>query len=138
MSRPAFKCIEDNLSVDGTPIGRAVFTIEGDSPHAVLDAIKAGNVAGRNVILSTGASNDPNSVDIVNKQIEELQRAGAKRVTVLGVGTKKNLHGVNERLRDISSSHGPNVRFLGPLQGLSRDRVHPRDYKNLAGEASSE
>jgi glycosyltransferase involved in cell wall biosynthesis len=112
----------------------------GRQPQAVLDAIRAnaGNVAGKNVILSTGASNNPKAVEAANRQIEELLKAGAKRVTVVGVGTKKNLQEVNERLRDISSAHGPNVRFLGPLSGLSRDRVHPRDYKKLAEEASSE
>jgi hypothetical protein len=132
--------------VIGDSIGRGIsFSLKvpadtkaGRPPQAVLDAVRANaaNVSGKNVILSTGVSNNPMEVETANQQIEELLKAGARRVTVVGVGTKKNLQGVNERLRDISSSHGPKVRFLGPLSGMSRDRVHPRDYKKLAEEAS--
>jgi hypothetical protein len=102
--------------------------IEGRSPQAVLDYIKSlpkGSLHGKRILLSTGASNNPRQLALVEQQIDSLIReAGASSVTVLGVGQRADLGNVNQQLADITKSK-QGVVFAGPLQGTGSDEIHP-------------
>ena len=112
----------------------------GASPSQVLAMIDEyaanHNLKGKNVVLSTGASNNPAEIEsIVPKQIEKLKSLGATP-TILGTGpgnSNVNLDElkVNERLSKIATESG--VKFNGPLTGVSADGIHPKTdaYKNL-------
>lgn len=125
----------------GVGVGRAgnmpTFAHEGDGPRAVLDRIEntpAGQIQGKNVILSSGASNDPGSVGYVRQQVEALQRKGAASVTLLGVGDRKDLNDnrVNTSLQSVASQTGAQFRPVDTKQ-LEGDRIHPTSagYKSL-------
>jgi hypothetical protein len=106
----------------------------GRSPAAVLAATQAnpGLYRGRNVVLSSGASNAPGQVGLVEQQIAALHAAGAAGITVLGVGSR--FSGVNERLAQIAARCG--AHFAGPL-ATGPDHVHPRSYRALAASLNS-
>jgi hypothetical protein len=103
------------------------------SPQQVLDFIASrpeGYFQGKNVLLSTGASNDPSQIDRVPQQVKALQDAGAASVTILGVGTKPSLAGVNDKLAGIEGA-----RFAGPLANVGPDGVHPADWAAVKAQA---
>jgi hypothetical protein len=117
----------------GVGIGRAgnmpVYAKEGLGPHAVLDNIRnlpADSVAGKDVILSSGASNRPGDVGFVTGQIEALKNKGAASVTLVGVGDQKDLtdNRVNTSLQNIANQTGATFRPVDTKQ-LEKDRIHP-------------
>lgn len=108
-------------------------TINSIPPQKVLDAVNGLSdlqVKGRDVILSSGASNDPSQVALVNDQVKALQDKGAKSVTLLGVGDRPDIAGANATLADIAQKSGATFRPIDPSV-LSGDRVHPRNYATL-------
>lgn len=109
--------------------------VVGASPKAVLSSINAlspDQVAGRDVVLSSGASNNPAQASLVYEQIQALKKKGAGNVTVVGVGDRSDFGGVNDTLELVTGRAGG--RFVAlPAGSLSRDRVHPtrRGYNAL-------
>src|SRR5580765_5371200 len=101
--------------------------VVGASPKAVLSSINAlspDQVAGRDVVLSSGASNNPAQASLVYEQIQALKKKGAGNVTVVGVGDRPDFEGVNDTLELVTGRAGG--RFVAlPAGSLSRDRVHP-------------
>lgn len=118
-----------------SPQGLGGSGVVGAGPKAILGAINGlpdEQVSGRDVVLSSGASNGPQQVALVEDQIKALQGKNAGNITIVGVGDNPKLKGVNETLQDIATRNG--VRFvpLDPAQ-LGPDRVHPTGagYKQL-------
>lgn len=105
----------------------------GKGPSWVLNQIIDPDldVRGKDVVLSSGASNDPGSASLVQQQIEALRSKGARTVRVVGVGDRPDLDGVNETLRRASEKAGG--QFTGPLHDLSPDHIHPRNYYEVVG-----
>jgi soluble lytic murein transglycosylase-like protein len=107
--------------------------VVGASPRAVLSQItnpnNPMNVQGRDVVLSGGASNNPQDVGVVEQQVNALKDRGARSVTVVGVGADNpKFAGVNEQLQQIAQRTG--ARFV-PLGATGADGVHPADYGTL-------
>ncbi|ARN81838.1 hypothetical protein [Methylocystis bryophila] len=105
----------------------------GRGPQAVLGSIAnlpAGALAGRSVVISSGASNYPAGAGALSDQIAAAKEKGATpgRITVMGVGPRRDFAGVNERLRGIAQGAG--ARFQ-PLLETGRDLVHPKNYDAL-------
>jgi len=96
----------------------------GRTPATVLQVIKGlppEQLAGATVVLSSGASNDPDHADLALPQIAALKRAGA-RVVLLGVGDGvRNYKAVNRELIRIAAIMG--IPFVYGWHG-----VHPPDY----------
>lgn len=118
------------------------------TPSMILNAVVAANkhhrFAGTNVILSSGASNDPGrlwktptitELDKIESQLQELKEA--EHVILLGVGPgyDDNLKKMNWNvvLPQLAAKY-PNVIFMGPLatgvkdplvRGSYNDPVHP-------------
>ena len=109
----------------------------GAAPQAVLSSVLAlpeDQVRGRDVVLSSGASNNPAQVQLVSQQIDALKAKGATSVTLMGVGDRSDLSGVNDTLAQIAQAKG--ARFIPLAPGnLSPDRVHPQDYNQVASSA---
>lgn len=121
----------------GTPLGqfdRGATTSVGAQPQAILDQINQlppETFKGRTVVLSTGASNNPDQVaDIVPQEINALKAKGAAGVTVVGVGTNDKLAGLNDKLAQIAKENG--ATFAGPIQGVGSDGIHPARYQDFA------
>lgn len=111
------------------------------TPSMILNAIVAAKKKsphifdGANIILSSGASNDPGRLDNVpaptqldkiERQLQEL--SGAHKIVLLGTGrgdggVLNSMHW-NEILRNLSKKYS-NVVFYGPLVTY-KDPVHPR------------
>lgn len=117
----------------GVGIGHAgkmpTYAEQSLSPRAVLANIQnmpADNIAGKDVILSSGASNNPAEVGLVRGQVEALLNKGAASVTLVGVGDRKDLvdNKVNDSLKFIASQTGAQFRPVDTKQ-LADDRVHP-------------
>lgn len=109
-------------------------TMVGRTPRNILIAtnvIDAKKIKGKHVVLSTGLSNDPSKKDLPRQQINALIKAGAFSVTVLGVGTRADLAGVNELLASAAASAG--ATFV-PLGRLAADQVHPENYMDLGNQ----
>jgi hypothetical protein len=106
--------------------------VVGRSPTQILRAIR--NIAtktpdalrGRDVILSTGASNNTQDVALAREQIKVLKQAGA-RVVMVGVGNRQDFVAadINKNLAQIAQDE--HVVFTGALDPatLRRDHVHP-------------
>ncbi len=104
----------------------------GRSPEQVLDAIKGKDFTGQTIVLSTGASNNPSQIAKIDEQLDALK--GAAKITVLGVGDREDFKGVNDAIMSAiqrAKEKGIKVEWAGPLQNLSDDRVHPKDYKAI-------
>lgn len=129
--------VGDSLASEGGLGGTGVI---GASPKAVLGnvtALPGDQVNGRDVVLSSGASNDPSQVGLLEQQIKALQDKGAKSVTVVGVGDAPRLQGVNDGLAATAGRFGANFVPLDTTQ-LSPDRVHPtqQGYRTLLAAAT--
>jgi len=104
----------------------------GRSPKDVLGSLQGQDFAGKDVILSSGASNNPKQLEMVMQQLAAMK--GAKGVTVMGVGDRPDFRGVNDQLAQMvqqAKAQGINANFAGPLANLSADRVHPKSYAGL-------
>lgn len=129
--------VGDSLASKGGLGGTGVI---GASPKAVLGnvtALPGDQVNGRDVVLSSGASNDPSQAGLLEQQIKALQDKGAKSVTVVGVGDAPRLQGVNDGLAATAGRFGANFVPLDTTQ-LSPDRVHPtpQGYRTLLAAAT--
>lgn len=105
----------------------------GLSPEKVLANINTMNpadLAGKQIVLSSGASNSPQNVGLVADQIDALKGRGVNPadIKVVGVGDRQDFAGVNEKLATIAKEKG--AIFTGALDpsNLSADRVHPANY----------
>ena len=101
----------------------------GAPPSEVLQRINDASddqIAGKDVLLSTGVSNDPGAIEAVAQQIATLYQRGAANVRVMGVGTRPDLAPLNDKLAEIAEAN--NAQFLGPLKHVGNDQVHSTDY----------
>jgi hypothetical protein len=105
--------------------GWAGNTLVGRSPQQVLGTIGSAPIQGRDVVLSSGAANNPAQAGLLQQQIDAANKAGAKSITVMGVADPK----VNAQLQTIAQQNG--ARFV-PLGAIGTDGIHPADYKPLA------
>lgn len=127
------------------------------TPSMILNAIVAAKKKsphifdGANIILSSGASNDPGrnnpdpsptQLDKIERQLQELRMAN--RIILLGTG--RGYSGVlsymhwNDILSNLSKKYS-NVIFYGPLSTY-KDPVHPRprpskDFQELYDKAAN-
>jgi hypothetical protein len=107
---------------------------QGIGPQKVLSAITSpamGSVLGRDVILSSGASNDPANpanADTIAQQIAELKARGARNVSLVGVGDHPSLTGVNDTLAAIAQKTGARFLPVDPAT-LAADRIHPKSLQ---------
>lgn len=113
------------------------YTKVGANPQQILSTITGlpdDQVRGRNVVLSGGASNNPDQVNLVEDQIKALKAKGAANVTVVGVGDRPDFKAANldDKLAGITYQNGGTFVALDPAT-LGKDRVHPTNYTNLAG-----
>jgi hypothetical protein len=126
--------VGDSLAQGVAGAGKLPSTaIQGIGPQKVLAAITGpgmGSVLGRDVVLSSGLSNDPSQADTVAEQIAELKARGARSVTLLGVGDHPSLAGANDKLAAIAQDGGATFRPIDPTT-LAGDRIHPKDYRPL-------
>ena len=122
---------------------KSAYNLDGDAvvgrkPGDVLDVIHnyKGDLTGKPIVLSSGASNDPTNVGLAQDQINELIKHGAKPsdITLLGVGDRKDLGGVNPSLEAIANKAGVKFQPIDP-GNLSTDRVHPANYQKVFGGA---
>lgn len=114
----------------------AIDAVSGRTPAEVLAQIQGSDLSrwrGRNVLLSSGASNDPSQIGLVAQQIAALRTAGANP-TLLGVGEGVQGYGqVNKQLAAIAAGAGANFSLgrptsTGALEGTEGGRVHPGSY----------
>lgn len=122
-------------------LGASGIAKEGMGPGWVLDQINGLSAAqakslfaGKTIILSGGASNDPSKAGLVADQVKALVARGVdpKNIRVLGVGDRGDFAGVNDQLQSIAAAAGATFIPLGPL---AADHVHSSDYKGLAAAA---
>lgn len=100
------------------------------NPQAILDkinAMPADSLRGRTVYLSSGVSNAPDQMPVVQQHIEALKARGASNVVLLGVGNRADLAGLNGPLAELAQKNGAQFR---PIQA-GKDGVHPDDYGGL-------
>ncbi len=104
--------------------------VSGYDPIEVLKVISEApdtSIRGKNIVLSTGTSNDPENKfeGSIPAQIAMLRSKGAASVTVMGVGTKYADR--NARLEQIATENG--ATFSGPLRKVASDGIHSADPK---------
>lgn len=124
-----------------TAYGLGGDAVVGRNPSQVLAAIQsapAGSLNGKPVVLSSGASNDPSSTDKTADQIAAAVSKGANPadITVMGVGDRPDLKGVNEKLQAIATKAGAKFLPIDPAK-LSGDHVHPASYNGILGGAAT-
>jgi Transglycosylase SLT domain len=132
---PAAVVIGDSLASKGGLGGTGVV---GASPQAVLNSINQGNKGGayrgRDVVLSSGVSNDPAKAEHLTEQLSALDSGEARSVTVVGVGPaiEAKVPGINARLRQLAEDKGAHFVAL-PSGQFAGDGVHPTPggYKQL-------
>lgn len=124
-----------------TAAGGKGMTQTGASPQKVLDNIAGLNpadLAGKNIVLSGGASNDTANVGLVAQQIAALKAKGVDpaNISVVGVGTRADFAGVNDKLAAIAAASG--AHWTGPLEqgNLAADQVHPKEYATTLNKFS--
>lgn len=127
-SAPGTVAVGDSLGVGVGQAGKMrTFATEGAQPSAIAARINSDEfpaLNGQDVVLSTGASNNPKDIASVEQQIRNLQGKGAGKITVLGVGDKPEFAGVNDKLAALAKAYGADFRPIDPGT-LSGDRVHP-------------
>ena len=124
-----------------TAYGLGGDTKVGRVPQQVASALEAlpdGALTGKPVVISTGASNDPNSVSYTTDQIRTAIKKGANPadITVLGVGDRKDFAGLNDKIKALASAEGAKFQPIDP-SNLSADRVHPASYTKVLGGATA-
>ena len=100
----------------------------GRKPSEVLSEMErmgADYFKGKEVVLSTGLSNNTQDLDSVKKQMEFLKNAGAK-VKIAGMSnSREDLAPGNQQLQQLSSEYG--YDFMGGYEA-GEDKVHPTNY----------
>jgi len=84
-----------------------------------------GDLGGRDVVLSSGTSNDPSKIEDVREQLALLKQHGAGRIFLLGVSSQNDRYsGDNEKLQAMAADAG--ATFV-PIPDTSGDpmNVHP-------------
>lgn len=113
----------------------------GAQPSAIRATIAQGNQGnafqGRDVVLSTGASNAPSDATNIEGELQNLKDGGAGSVTILGVGPgiEAKTPGTNALLAKLADKYG--ARFVPlPVGQMSADGVHPNalGYKSLRNQ----
>lgn len=127
--------------------------VGGRTPTQVLRTIEElmrvspDKFKGQEIILSTGASNtggvfDEKTNEIIAKQIKSLYDAGAKSVTVLGVGSGQNdlfdKNNINQKLKAVAESNKAVFQDIKSA-GMMSDKVHlsSQGSKNIVNSVSS-
>lgn len=130
--------LEGHMGAPSQPVGTTA--VVGDSPQAVLQRITGlaqanpDQFTGKNVFLSTGASNNPSQVGMVGQQVDALKAAGAANVAIPGVGPGvANQQGVNQQLQQIAQAHG--ATYVDSQVKFGADGVHPVEVDNLRNQA---
>jgi hypothetical protein len=116
--------IGDSLA---SPQGLGGSGVVGAQPNAVLDsiaALPAAQVRGHDVVLSSGASNNPAQASLVYDQIQALRAKGANNVTVVGVGDRPDFADTNNTLALVTGRAGGKFVPL-PAGSIGPDHVHP-------------
>ena len=130
-------------------------TLTGMNPQQVLGVLKGQGVtnrygsvdgyggqslAGQNVTLSSGVSNNPAQIGLVGQQLDQLKAMGASNVNLLGTGTRPDLAPLNSRLAEIAKEHG--AQFQGALDPnkMSADQVHPNQegFQSMAAQLKAQ
>ena len=141
--QPATTYLGDSLVEPGGVGGSTGGGVRGASPDAVLARLRDPNttsdaqIRGRNIVLSSGASNDPEHAQLLAMQLQTLKDRGAGAVTVLGVGPGvKNAETVNAQLKQIAERNGAKFVAL-PSDQMSKDGIHPtaEGYATLRAQA---
>ena len=107
-------------------------TLVGRNPQAVLDEINSDRVnpadlSGKQIVLSTGISNDPKSVGLVQDQIDALKKKGVdpSNIIVTGVGSRQDIAAASPALQKIVKDNG--IKYGGDFKA-GADQVHPENY----------
>jgi hypothetical protein len=109
----------------------------GSAPREVLGKIigldKAGMLANKKVVLSSGLSNHPSESELetIEQQLKLLKSAGAS-ITLLGISNEREAYApLNKKLKELAGKY--DATFV-PLTSTHRDssRVHP-EYNELLG-----
>lgn len=142
-----YLAIGDSLAVGvGGKLGNTNYAHSGWNPEAVNGlvgkAIQSGDVQGKHIILSGGASNAGGNSGMVStyypQMISALKNAGASQVTVMGVGPYSHYdnYGYNNIIDGVAKTGGAN--FTGPLANIApfrgssvQQQVHPADYSPI-------
>lgn len=108
----------------------------GRKPHEVLSEMERMGTdyfKGKEVVLSTGLSNNTQDLDSVRKQMEFLKNAGAK-VKIAGMSnSREDLAPGNQQLQQLSSEYG--YDFMGGYEA-GKDKVHPTNYGDYLASAT--
>ena len=112
------------------------------NPQHVLDFIGSrpdGYFKGKDILLSTGRVSRiaPGQIGLVPQEIDVLKKAGARSVTVLGLGARPDLAALNNNLLTMANDGG--AAFAGPLKGTEKDsaQVHPvGSYPQMVQQAT--
>jgi len=129
-----------------TALGVGGNAVVGRPPQAVVAAINANPALynNKNVILSTGISNNTNGFNYIRQEFDALvdpKLGNAASVTVLGVGDRADFAGINDKLRALVADYNKRgytqIHFAGALNNLSADHVHPSNYSEVASNALS-
>lgn len=108
----------------------------GRKPHEVLsdmEKLGADHFKGKEVILSTGLSNNTQDLESVRKQMEFLKQSGAK-VKIAGMSnSREDLAPGNQQLQGLASEYG--YDFMGGYDA-GKDKVHPTDYSAYLASAN--
>jgi hypothetical protein len=137
--------IGDSLGVGAMKaLGLSGNALTGLTPRQVLDVINgksvtnqfgavqgAGDLTGKTVILSSGASNDPASAGLLAAQIAAAKARGAANVTVMGTGNAD----VNRTLQSIAAQSGSRFAAIPP-NAIGPDGVHPTNYGFLRSQTA--
>ena len=155
-SGPA-RAVGDSLAVGVGQVTGSSNALQGANPHQILDVLKgkdvttpSGTIKGLGdadlkngpIVLSSGASNDPNSAGLLTAQLATLKQrcVDLSRVTVLGVGNRQDFQriGVNGTLQKIATESGAKFQPLDAGM-IGPDGVHPiaQGYKAIASQIGS-
>lgn len=91
---------------------------------------------GKEVVLSTGLSNNTQDLDSVRKQMEFLKQSGAN-VKIAGMSnSREDLAPGNQQLQDLANEYG--YQFMGGFDA-GKDKIHPTNYSEyLAASTPTE
>lgn len=111
------------------------YTKVGANPNKVTEFIKQAikdnnnSLSGKVIYLSSGYSNNPvdSSVNVISNEISLIKQAGG---TVVLIGMAPKFKKQNDDLNKLATTH--NIKFLGEIKNISKDGVHPANYKDFS------